>query len=65
MIPRTTELGGVGMINPQTRGALWQLEYERQLRETWCTENQKAVAAYNERVERDGVFDDDVHESNP
>jgi antitoxin CcdA len=33
-------------------------EIRRQKRELWLAENQAAIAAYNERVESDGVFSD-------
>lgn len=31
---------------------------KRKRRECWLTENQAAIAAYNERVDTDGVFSD-------
>lgn len=37
--------------------ALAETLQQRQ-REQWLAENQAAIAAYNERVERDGVFSD-------
>lgn len=37
--------------------ALTETPQQRQ-REQWLADNQAAIAAYNERVERDGVFSD-------
>lgn len=50
----------LGMNVSQTVDALLQEEVRRRYREKWRTENREAIAAYNERVKRDGVFGDDV-----
>lgn len=35
---------------------------KRKRRERWLAENQAAIAAYNERVDTDGVFSDGLRE---
>ena len=37
-----------------------QEEVRRRYREKWRADNKQAINAYNERVNRDGVFGDDV-----
>ena len=44
----------------QTVDALMQEEVRRRYREKWRADNKQAINAYNERVNRDGVFGDDV-----
>lgn len=50
----------LGMNVSQRVDVLLQAEVCRQYRERWRAENREAIAAYNERVKRDGVFGDDV-----
>lgn len=50
----------LGMNVSQTVDALLQEEVRRRYREKWRAQNREAIAAYNERVKRDGVFGDDV-----
>lgn len=50
----------LGMNVSQTVDTLLQEEVRRQYREKWRADNKQAIAAYNERVKRDGVFGDDV-----
>lgn len=50
----------LGMNVSQTLDTLLQQEVRRRYREKWQADNQQAIAAYNERVKRDGVFGDSV-----
>lgn len=50
----------LGMNVSQTVDALLQEEVRRRYRDKWRAENRDAIAAYNERVKRDGAFGDDV-----
>ena len=50
----------LGMNVSQTVDAFLQAEVRRLYREKWRAENQAAIAAYNERGKRDGVFGDGV-----
>ncbi len=50
----------LGMNVSQTVDALLQEEVRRRYREKWRADNKDAIAAYNERVKRDGAFGDDV-----
>ena len=50
----------LGMNVSQTVDALLQEEVRRRYREKWRADNKQAIAAYNERVKRDGVFGNDV-----
>lgn len=52
--------GELGMNVSQTVDTFLQSEVRRLYREKWRAENQTAIAAYNERVKRDGVFGDGV-----
>ena len=52
----------LGMNVSQTVDALLQAEVKRLYREKWRAENKGAIAAYNARVQRDGVFGDDVRD---
>ena len=50
----------LGMNVSQALDAFLQEEVRRLYREKWRAENRQAIAAYNQRVRRDGVFGDDV-----
>ena len=50
----------LGMNVSATVDTLLQDEVRRQYREKWRADNKQAIAAYNERVGRDGAFGDDV-----
>ena len=50
----------LGMNVSQTLDTLLQQEVRRRYREKWQAANQQAIAPYNERVKRDGVFGDSV-----
>jgi antitoxin CcdA len=50
----------LGINVSQTVDALLQEEVRRRYREKWRAENREAIAAYNERVKRDGAFGDDL-----
>ena len=50
----------LGMNVSQAVDIFLQEEVRRLYREKWRTENRQAIAAYNQRVKRDGVFGDDV-----
>ena len=48
----------MGMNVSQVVDTLLQEEVRRRYREKWLAENQEAIAEYNERVKREGVFSD-------
>ena len=50
----------LGMNVSHTVDALLQQEVLRRYRERWRADNKEAIAAYNERVRREGAFGDDV-----
>ncbi len=50
----------LGMNVSQAVDTFLQEEVRRLYREKWRAENRQAIAAYNQRVRRDGVFGDDV-----
>ena len=50
----------LGMNVSQTVDTFLQEEVRRLYREKWRAQNRSAIAAYNQRVRRDGVFGDDV-----
>ena len=50
----------LGMNISHTVDALLQQEVLRRYRERWRADNKEAIAAYNERVRREGAFGDDV-----
>ena len=50
----------LGMNVSQTVDTFLQEEVRRLYREKWRAQNRPAIAAYNQRVRRDGVFGDDV-----
>jgi len=48
----------MGMNVSQVLDTFLQEEVRRRYREKWLVENQEAIAEYNERVKREGVFSD-------
>lgn len=48
----------MGMNVSQVVDTLLQAEVRRLYRERWLADNREAIAEYNERVRRDGVFSD-------
>ena len=50
----------LGMNVSQVVDAFLQEEVRRRYREKWLAENREAIAEYNERVKREGVFSDGV-----
>ena len=50
----------LGMNVSQAVDTFLQEEVRRLYREKWRAENRQAIAAYNQRVRRDGVFGDEV-----
>ena len=50
----------MGMNISQTVDQLLSAEVQRQYWERWQTDNAKAIAEYNARIEREGLFSDRV-----
>lgn len=52
----------LGMNVSQTVDGLLAEAVRLRYRENWRADNREAIAAYNQRVGRDGVFGDDVRD---